>query len=397
MSAWVSRCPNCRQFGTIQKKDIVSQEKTVPVNTPHLLSEVSVDEGERILTYVSEFDSVVGGLVSGQVVLLYASPGVGKSTLAGQLCEASGRSAVYVSAEESLSQVALRHRRIGVGENTRILSTRFWGDVESLTCDLLVVDSLQTMVTGVDSRAGSRSQMESVMLKICEKAKTQNIPVLVICQVTKEGEASGPNSVAHMCDTILSLESSPSSPLIFLHCDKNRYNSTEGVGIFAHTSRGLIEVPNPEDYLVGAHTGPVCGVARTVVTDSGRSMAVEVQALVTPSSSTPMRVAEGVKRSRLNQVLAVLEYYGNVSFEGLDVFVTTVGGVELERRSDAAVALALVSSLKRRSFDLPPIISGEVFLTGEILELNPKRINSYARKIGNPVKSVRTIQELVEL
>lgn len=389
-TAWRAICNDCGQAGTVdESKQEVEESWSAPLSMPPQIVDVA-----RIVTGVSEFDRVIGGgLVPGQVVAFHAPPGTGKSTLAAQVLSQSGLPVLYATAEESANQVFSRHKRVGVKDNVKVLATTTWENVEAYGKDysVVVLDSLQTFCTStLDSRPGTPSQTETVCALACKWAKEHNIALIIIVQVTKENIAAGPQTIAHMVDTLIQLiPPSTGSQLTLLESEKNRYGPTGEIGIFTHTSQGLKEVPNPEDYLTSTHKEEVSGCCRTILKEGRRYMLAEIQALVVPSvNSQPKRVVgSGIDKSRLELILAVLEAKGYESFLGLDVFVTTVGGARLkERSSDLAIATALISAA--RNLTEIDLCVGELYLTGEIAK--PSDIQGrqkYGEKLGFEIKT----------
>ena len=318
-----------------------------------------------------------GGLVAGSLVLLAGEPGVGKSTL---LLQLAGRVArpeapvVYVSGEESASQVALRARRLGVEQPEMLLLPEtsveaVLAHLEQLDPGVVVVDSVQSMtVDDVDALAGSVSQVRQTAARFQELAKTHHTPVLLVGHVNKEGMIAGPKLLEHLVDVVLALEGEPGHDLRILRAGKNRFGTVAELALFSMTGDGLEEVRNPSAWLLDDRQAGAPGSVVAVAVEGTAPLLVEVQALVTPSTlGTPRRVAQGFDPSRLALLLAVLERQAGVRFGDRDVFVNLVGGLSLrEPALDLAVAAALLSSAADRPLAEDVAVFGEIGLLGEV-------------------------------
>jgi DNA repair protein RadA/Sms len=341
------------------------------------VTQVTEETDVRALTGIGELDRVLGGgLVAGSVVLLGGDPGIGKSTLLLQAADALSRErpVLYVSGEESVRQVGLRARRLGLEATTLRLAaeTRVEGILDEATASraqVLVIDSIQTMQTELsESSAGSAVQVRESAAQLVRFAKGSGVAVLLIGHVTKEGLIAGPRILEHMVDTVLYFESDPGSRYRVIRAVKNRFGAANEIGVFAMAEQGLREVRNPSAIFLSRHAQPVAGSVVTVVREGSRPLLVELQALVDEAQGmNPRRVAVGFESSRLALLLAVLHRHGGVSTAGSDVFVNVVGGVRIgEFSADLPAVLATLSSLRDKPLDNETVVFGELGLTGEI-------------------------------
>jgi DNA repair protein RadA/Sms len=341
------------------------------------VTQVSQEQDVRALTGIGELDRVLGGgLVAGSVVLLGGDPGIGKSTLLLQAADALSRErpVLYVSGEESVRQVALRAKRLGLEATELRLAaeTRVEGILEEAVASraqVLVIDSIQTMQTELsESSAGSAVQVRESAAQLVRFAKTSNVAVLLIGHVTKEGVIAGPRILEHMVDTVLYFESDPGSRYRVIRAVKNRFGAANELGVFAMAEQGLREVRNPSAIFLSRHPQPVAGSVVTVVREGSRPLLVEVQALIDEAQGmNARRVAVGFESSRLALLLAVLHRHGGVSTSGSDVFVNVVGGVRIgETSADLPAVLATLSSLRDKPLASDTVVFGELGLTGEI-------------------------------
>ena len=342
-----------------------------------LLGEVSLAEEARFATGSGEFDRVLGGgLIRGGVVLLGGDPGIGKSTL---LLETMARlstdvSTLYVTGEESLQQVALRAKRLGVrAAEVQVLPET---DVEAVLATahaqrptVMVVDSVQTLhATSLGSVPGSVAQVRECAARLIRFAKRSGTALLLVGHVTKEGHLAGPRVLEHMVDTVLYFESDSASRFRLLRAVKNRFGAVNELGVFAMTEAGLREVGNPSALFLTRHVDAVAGSGIMVTREGTRPLLVEIQALVASSpSSAPRRVAVGLEANRLSMLLAVLDRHAGITTAGEDVFVNVVGGVRVsETASDLPALMAVLSSLRDRPIAQDWVIFGEIGLAGEI-------------------------------
>jgi DNA repair protein RadA/Sms len=354
-----------------------SRRAAVAPATSRTVTQVTNDDEVRAGSGIGELDRVLGGgLVAGSVILLGGDPGIGKSTLLLQAADALSREqpVLYASGEESVRQVALRARRLGLRSDTLrlVAETRVEGVIEEALAAgarVLVVDSIQTMHTELsESSPGSAVQVRESAARLVRFAKDTGTAVLIIGHVTKEGQIAGPRILEHMVDTVLYFESDPGSRFRIVRAVKNRFGAANEIGVFAMVDEGLKEVRNPSAIFLSRHAVPVPGSVVMVAREGSRPMLVEVQALLDEAQGmSPRRVAVGFESSRLALLLAVLHRHGGISSAGQDVFVNVVGGVRIgETAADLPAVLAVVSSLRGRPVAEDLVCFGELGLTGEI-------------------------------
>ena len=382
---WVGRCAQCGAWGTVEElggEAAASPQAVAPASPATPITEVASAASAKRATGVDEFDRVLGGgLVPGAVVLLAGEPGVGKSTLlldvaarAADVAEGSGRPPVlYVTGEESASQVRLRAERIGALHPHLYLAAesdlgKVLGHVKGARPSLLVVDSVQTIADPrVDGSAGGVAQVRAVTSALVSAAKSRGLPVLLVGHVTKDGSIAGPRVLEHLVDVVCQFEGDRHSPLRMVPAVKNRYGPTEEVGCFELGEGGIAGLADPSGLFLSARNRTVPGTCVTMVLEGRRPIPVEVQALVVASSSSPRRTTSGLDSSRVAMTVAVLQSRLGFELDRADVFASTVGGARAaEPAADAAIALALASA----QLDLPlapgVVAVGEVSLTGEL-------------------------------
>lgn len=386
---WMGRCPSCGAWNTMVEDVLVPEPKAaarsasarpsgVTSITARRLSEVSTtEEKSRIVTGISELDRVLGGgVVLGSVVLLGGEPGAGKSTLLLQLCGAiSDRCQVlYITGEESVRQIKLRADRLQVPQQNIHLAAEtdiddICGLIEQTKPDLVVVDSIQTMhCNDVSSSAGSVSQVKECSARLLTVAKSCEIPTFIVGHVNKDGAIAGPKVMEHIVDTVLYFEGDKTLPYRVLRAAKNRYGSTNEIGMFDMTGHGLTEIENPSQVLLEGRPLGTSGNCVACTMEGTRPILSEVQALVTKSSfNVPRRTASGFDFNRANLLVAVLEKRAGYFFGSLDVYLNIVGGLELDETAcDLAVCLAMVSSMLDKPIDDKTVAIGEVGLGGEV-------------------------------
>lgn len=362
------------------------------------LKQVSADAEERICTGIREFDRVLGGgIVKGSLVLVGGDPGIGKSTLLLQMCREVSRTAepshkvLYISGEESLQQIKLRADRLGdfSGEVFLLAETNLElieQTLERERPDIVVIDSIQTVYREeVGAAPGSVSQVREATASLLQLAKGKEITIFIVGHVTKEGTVAGPRMLEHMVDTVLYFEGDSSAVYRILRAVKNRFGSTNEIGVFEMAGTGLLEVQNPSKYMLEGRPEDEPGSVVTPVMEGTRPILVEVQALVCQTNfNMPRRTAVGVDYNRVNLLMAVMEKRMGISLAGCDAYVNVAGGMKVsEPGIDLAIILALLSSYKNRALDSKTIVFGEVGLTGEIrsISMTAQRIKE-AEKMG---------------
>ncbi len=379
---WQGQCPACQAWNTLELAVAVSASgprrgASGAASTSKTVTQVTEEPDHRALTGIGELDRVLGGgLVAGSVVLLGGDPGIGKSTLLLQAADALSRErpVLYVSGEESVRQVALRAKRLGLEAASLRLAaeTRVEAILEEATrcqAQVLVVDSIQTVQTELsESSAGSAVQVRESAAQLVRYAKSHQVTVLLIGHVTKEGTLAGPRILEHVVDTVLYFESDPGSRYRVVRAVKNRFGAANELGVFAMVEQGLREVRNPSAIFLSRHPQPVAGSVVTVVREGSRPLLVEVQALVDATQAmNPRRVAVGFESGRLALLLAVLHRHGGIATSGCDVFVNVAGGVRIgETAADLPAVLAAYSSLRDKPLAADTVVFGELGLTGEI-------------------------------
>lgn len=380
-SKWAGKCAACGEWNTIEEV-IVSEKPTASatVSMPscvNKLSGIDLCSEKRIITGMDELDRVLGGgIVKGSVVLLSGDPGIGKSTILLEICKRLDKNLnlLYISGEESAVQIKMRAERLGLNnDNLSIMTeTEVLGICEYIKTvkpDFVMVDSIQTMqIDEISSSAGSLVQVRectNVLLKCC---KTLNVPLFIVGHVNKGGEIAGPKVLEHIVDTVLYFEGERNQAYRILRAIKNRFGSTNEIGVFEMNENGLSQVENPSAMLLSGRAVNVSGSCITCILEGTRPILAEVQGLTSQTGfGNPRRVSNGFDFNRLNLLLAILEKRLGLHFSAYDAYLNVVGGLKLdEPASDLAVALALVSAYKNVPIDSDTIIFGEVGLSGEI-------------------------------
>lgn len=400
---WAGRCSECQEWGTVvaatAQTGILSKLTPVAVSADRIARPITtIPENGDVQHWpsgIGEFDRVLGGgIVPGAAILLSGEPGVGKSTL---LLEVASRAAVqgarvlYVSAEESVSQVRLRATRTGALHDNLYLAAEtdlgtILGQVEAVKPQLLIVDSVQTVSSSsIEGLAGGPSQVREVASVLIRIAKDRGLPVVLVGHVTKDGSIAGPRLLEHLVDVVCQFEGDRQTALRFVRALKNRFGPTDEVGCFEMTGEGIAEVPDPSGLFLSRSPVPVSGTCATVAMEGRRPLPVEIQALVVASSApNPRRVTNGIDSSRLAMLLAVLERRAGLSLSDKDVYVSTVGGVRLtEPGADLAIAIAVASAFHDKPIAHTVAAFGEISLAGEIRPVSSgKQRETEATRLG---------------
>jgi len=385
---WLGKCPSCGEWNTFVE-EVVQREAgssgwkratASGLSRPVRLQEISMDRQERLSTALGEMDRVLGGgLVPGSLVLIGGEPGIGKSTLTLQSAmRMEGRTILYISGEESEQQLRMRAERLGMANEacfilTETSTTQIMQHLEEVRPDLVIVDSIQTLQSpSIESSAGSISQIRESAAELQKYAKTTGTPVLLIGHITKDGHLAGPKVLEHMVDVVMQFEGDRNYGYRILRASKNRYGSTAELAIFEMGDKGMREILNPSEILVGQHEEELSGICIAATLEGLRPMLIEVQALVsTAAYGTPQRSATGFDLRRLNMLLAVLEKRSGFRLATKDVFLNIAGGIRVD---DPAIDLAVVSAVLSSAEDLPvarcTCFCGEVGLSGEVRPVN---------------------------
>ncbi len=398
-SKWLGQCPACKEWNTF------AEEKVTPVASKTTrerakaqvvtLSSVETDEDDRMMTGIDELDRVLGGgIVKGSLVLVGGDPGIGKSTLLLQVCQrlsSAGRKLLYISGEESLKQIKLRANRMGeFTENLLLLCETnleiIRGIIEKQKPEMVVIDSIQTMYNEeVGSAPGSVSQVRESTNIFMQLAKGLNISIFIVGHVTKEGTVAGPRVLEHMVDTVLYFEGDRHASYRILRGVKNRFGSTNEIGVFEMRKEGLVEVENPSEFMLSGKPEHASGSVVACAMEGTRPMLMEIQALVCRSNfGMPRRTAAGLDYNRVNLLMAVLEKRLGLPLSNYDAYVNIAGGIRLnEPAADLGIVLAIASSYKNRPVAEDVIVFGEVGLSGEVRAVTmPEQRVAEAKKLG---------------
>ena len=378
---WVGKCPKCNSWNTMNEESIVSGvtsvKSTVKSALASSLKDISVHDEHRFIINIPELDRVLGGgLVKGSVTLISGDPGIGKSTILLQLCKSIDKSIklLYVSGEESSVQIKLRANRLEIqNDNVVVMSHTDVGVIceyiKENKPDIVMIDSIQTMrIDEIASSQGSIVQVRESANMFLNIGKSLDIPIILVGHVNKGGEIAGPKVLEHIVDTVLYFEGERNQSYRILRAVKNRFGSTNEIGVFEMTEKGLVEVENPSATLLSGRISNVSGSAITCIIEGTRPILAEVQALVTVTNfGNPRRMATGFDYNRLNLILAVLEKREGIYFSSMDAYLNIAGGLRLDEPAvDLAVAMALVSGV--RDFPIPEdmVVFGEIGLSGEV-------------------------------
>lgn len=427
---WVGRCPNCGEWGTVEEfhearpsaaraagsgRTSHTRPDTVAASAAAVpIAQIDTDSAARLTTGFSEFDRVLGGgIVPGSVVLIAGEPGIGKSTLlletAGGIARQPDRTVLYISGEESQAQVRMRAQRVNAVEDRLMLASTtdlatVLALIEQERPALAIVDSAQTIVSqDVDGIPGGSTQVREVASALIDTAKSIDVPILLVGHVTKDGSIAGPRTLEHLVDVVCQFEGEPQTALRLLRAVKNRFGPTDEVGCFDMSGEGIEEVTDPTGLFLSADTEPVDGTCVTFTLDGHRSMAVEVQALVTNSVlPTPRRAVNGIDSNRLAMLVAVLYRHGGIAMLSNDLYVSTIaGGQAREPASDLAIVAALASAALAVPIAHDTCAIGEMSLTGRLrpvprleYRLHEAQRLGFTRAVVPPLRKKLTIPGL---
>ncbi|MFN8634218.1 MAG: DNA repair protein RadA [Chloroflexota bacterium] len=408
---WSGRCPECQAWNTLDER-VVRAVATAASSSarpriaavpgaiggptrPLRLDEIDVADFDRLSVGIEEFGRVLGGgIVRGSLVLIGGDPGVGKSTLLAQVCDEVAKRngpALYISGEESLAQIGLRARRLGIGDKDLLFASdtdlgTILETIENAHPTMVVVDSIQSVYSAdVESSPGSVSQLRECTLRLMQLAKSSGVSVFLIGHVTKEGALAGPKMLEHMVDTVLYLEGERYHAYRLLRGTKNRFGPTHEVGVFEMRGEGMVEVANPSAAFLSERGEGATGSSVLVTMEGTRPLLVEVQALASRSSlAVPRRAANGIENNRLLLVSAVLGRRLGLPLHDQDLYVNVIGGLRVdEPAADLAVALSIVSSFRDRQVDPRAVVAGEIGLSGELRSVGQLEIRlREAAKLG---------------
>jgi len=407
---WLGKCPDCGEWNSFTEEQRVTKLKRQSTADPVSLPDITASKDSRFSTGIKELDRTLGGgVVMGSVVLIGGDPGIGKSTLTLQALKGlTGLGKVlYVSGEESPEQIKIRADRLNVNSDKIILlpETSLEGIltvVQKIHPQVIIIDSIQTIFSlELPSAPGSVSQIRECSTKLMFLAKKQGIPLFIIGHVTKEGAIAGPKVLEHIVDTVLYFEGDKGNPFRILRAVKNRFGSTNEIGVFEMMESGLMEVENPSQLFLSERPENVPGSVVTVSLEGTRPMLVEIQALVTATSfGVPRRTAIGVDYNRINLLVAVLDKRLGMQLGGMDIYVNVVGGLKIDEPAiDMGIIAAIASSFKNKIISTELFTFGEVGLSGELRAISQPDIRiKEAAKLGFkkgivPVSNSKSIEE----
>ena len=396
---WLGKCPECGEWASLQEEVRIAKGSSADSKAAksssvrsYTLKEIEPDNEIRYKTGMSELDRVLGGgIVKGSLVLLSGDPGIGKSTVLLQICQQLGKKLdiMYVSGEESYNQIKLRADRLGVTtENLRILCETdvqaVCEHIRSAKPNLVIVDSVQTMnYTELSSSPGSVTQVRESANLLMRIAKSMSVPVIMVGHVNKDGNIAGPKVLEHVVDAVLYFEGERNLSFRILRAVKNRYGSTNEIGVFEMTDRGLVEVENPSEMFIAGRPKNTPGTCVACVMEGTRPILAEIQGLVTPTAyGNPRRMTNGFDYNRMAMLIAVLEKRGGYCLSNFDAYINIVGGMKLDEPAlDLTIAMALVSSLKDYAIRDDVLAFGEIGLAGEVRAIShcEQRVKEAAR------------------
>jgi len=424
-SKWMGQCPACKQWNTFVEEKVKSKASGNSLGEasqaafrsgqsakPSVLKDITAGSESRWMTQIGEMDRVLGGgLVKGSLVLVGGDPGIGKSTLLLQVCRRMSeddRKILYISGEESLQQIKMRADRLGKFKEKMLLLCetdldRIEEAVQEQKPEIIVIDSIQTMFSeDLSAAPGSVSQVREVTTRLMILAKTRNIAVFIVGHVTKEGTVAGPKVLEHMVDTVLYFEGDRFASYRILRSVKNRFGSTNEIGVFEMGSDGLQEVLNPSEFLLSGRPHQASGSVVSCSMEGTRPILTEIQALVCRTNfGFPKRQATGIDFNRVNLLIAVLEKRLGMQLGDCDAYVNLAGGLKIQEPAmDLGIALAVISSFRNKAIDDKLIVFGEIGLSGEVraVSMAQQRVQE-ARKLGFekvilPLSNVKSLQKM---
>lgn len=393
---WIGKCPECESWNSFTEEIVETSPRKANISKSKFsynkILDISANEEDRVKTGIIEFDRVLGGgIMPGSVILLGGDPGIGKSTIAMQAATSIKEKVLYVTGEESEKQIKLRSSRLKVKSDSFFVQaetelSNILGAIKEISPSVVIIDSIQTTYRSeLENSPGTITQIRECAAMLMEEAKKNHYSVIIIGHVTKEGMIAGPKILEHMVDTVLQFEGESNHSFRILRAQKNRFGSTNEIGIFEMREDGLREVTNPSELFLSEREKQTPGSVVTSSIEGSRPILLEVQALVTPSNfGYPQRVSNGFDQKRLSILLAVLEKRANIRASVNNVFVNVAGGIRvIEPAVDLAVCVSIASSLTDKIVDNQTIILGEVGLGGEIRSVGyiEKRI-AEAQKLG---------------
>lgn len=398
---WMGQCPGCREWNTFVEEPVMKSSKSsglsagAGIKAPVMLKDITATDEERVSSGIDEFNRVLGGgIVKGSLVLIGGDPGIGKSTLLLQVTRnltKSGHRVLYVSGEESLRQIKMRADRLGTDfDNLKVICETNLDEIADVirreSPESVVIDSIQTMYREeVSSAPGSVSQVREATSLLMQLAKGLEVNIFIVGHVTREGSIAGPRVLEHMVDTVLYFEGDRHASYRILRGVKNRFGSTNEIGVFEMREEGLCEVKNPSEFMLSGRAVDASGSVITCSAQGARPVMLEIQALVCHSNfGIPRRQATGMEINRVNLLMAVIEKRANVSVGDQDAYVNIAGGIKVnEPALDLATVLAIVSSFRNKAVDTKTVVFGEVGLSGEVRAVNMAETRILeAKKLG---------------
>lgn len=385
-SKWMGQCPSCKVWDSFAEEKVVkastNRTSILRQSEPELLNNVTTIEDQRITIGIEEFDRVLGGgIVKGSLVLVGGDPGIGKSTLLLQMCKelsCKEHKLLYISGEESLKQIKMRADRLGTFTGELLLLSETNLDIiddtiRKLKPEIVIIDSIQTMFKeDIGAAPGSVTQVRETTSVLMHMAKGLEISIFIVGHVTKEGVVAGPRMLEHMVDTVLYFEGESKASYRILRGVKNRFGSTNEIGVFEMRDTGLVEVTNPSEFMLQGKPEDEPGSVVVAAMEGTRPILVEVQALVCQTNfNMPRRTAAGTDYNRVNLLMAVLEKRLGIGMAGMDAYINVAGGMKvMEPALDLAIVIAILSSYKNKTLDSKTIVFGEIGLTGEVRAVN---------------------------